>query len=183
MAEESSETKGTNNLDKELSNLYQPKAAVPKRAAVRAPRARKAAAGPSRKKAVIAKGKRKRAIARATLRAGRGEIRINGMDVNLVKPKEVRDLILEPIKVSSLAKTLADVSKIDVNVYGGGRSGQAQATRSAIAKVIASASPNDAIRKIYMEYDRTLLVDDYRRVEPKKFLGTKARARFQKSYR
>ena len=39
------------------------------------------------------------------------------------------------------------------------------------------------IRMECMRYDRIMLVDDPRRVEPKKFKGPKARARFQKSYR
>ena len=39
------------------------------------------------------------------------------------------------------------------------------------------------IKDILMAYDRTLLVADPRRCEPKKFGGTGARARFQKSYR
>lgn len=39
------------------------------------------------------------------------------------------------------------------------------------------------IKKILMDYDRTLLVADFRRCEPKKFGGRGARARFQKSYR
>jgi ribosomal protein S9 len=34
-----------------------------------------------------------------------------------------------------------------------------------------------------LEWDRSLLVEDSRRVEPKKFKGPKARARFTKSYR
>jgi small subunit ribosomal protein S9 len=70
-----------------------------------------------------------------------------------------------------------------IYVNGGGSSGQAQAARSALAKVIAKASGTDAVKKLYMEYDRTMLVDDVRQVEPKKFKGPKARARFQKSYR
>lgn len=39
------------------------------------------------------------------------------------------------------------------------------------------------IKDILMAYDRTLLVADPRRCEPKKFGGKSARARFQKSYR
>ena len=66
---------------------------------------------------------------------------------------------------------------------GGGTSGQAQAARSALAKVIAKADQGDAVRKAYIDYDRTLMVDDVRQVEPKKYKGPKARARFQKSYR
>ena len=39
------------------------------------------------------------------------------------------------------------------------------------------------IKDILIAYDRTLLVADPRRCEPKKFGGPGARARYQKSYR
>ena len=39
------------------------------------------------------------------------------------------------------------------------------------------------IKETLLQYDRTLLVADPRRCEPKKFGGRGARARFQKSYR
>lgn len=39
------------------------------------------------------------------------------------------------------------------------------------------------IKGILIQYDRTLLVADPRRCEPKKFGGPGARARYQKSYR
>lgn len=39
------------------------------------------------------------------------------------------------------------------------------------------------IKDILVQYDRTLLVADPRRCEPKKFGGPGARARYQKSYR
>lgn len=39
------------------------------------------------------------------------------------------------------------------------------------------------IKDILVAYDRTLLVADARRCEPKKFGGPGARARYQKSYR
>lgn len=38
-------------------------------------------------------------------------------------------------------------------------------------------------KELLVSYDRSLLVADPRRCEPKKFGGTGARARFQKSYR
>ena len=72
---------------------------------------------------------------------------------------------------------------IKVNVQGGGASAQAQAVRSAIAKSIIEFSGMESLKKDYMHYDRFMVVDDSRRVEPKKFKGPKARARFQKSYR
>ena len=74
-------------------------------------------------------------------------------------------------------------SKISVQVNGGGISGRAQAARSAIAKTLVGASESETLKRQYMSYDRNLLVDDHRRVEPKKFLGPKARARKQTSYR
>lgn len=39
------------------------------------------------------------------------------------------------------------------------------------------------IKDVLISYDRTLLVADPRRCEPKKFGGPGARARYQKSYR
>ena len=39
------------------------------------------------------------------------------------------------------------------------------------------------IKDILISYDRTLLVADPRRCEPKKFGGQGARSRYQKSYR
>lgn len=39
------------------------------------------------------------------------------------------------------------------------------------------------IKEILLSYDRSLLVADPRRCEPKKFGGRSARSRFQKSYR
>jgi small subunit ribosomal protein S16e len=39
------------------------------------------------------------------------------------------------------------------------------------------------IKEVLLTYDRSLLVADPRRCEPKKFGGPAARARYQKSYR
>jgi len=172
-----SENKNQNldNLNKELSSLTQQEA-------------EKKQAKPRKKstpkqKVILTKGKRKDAIARARLTKGNGVIKINGVDINLIKPKEIRELILEPVNFSNITKEIAESSNILVNVKGGGVSGQAQAARNAIAKAIAAAANSDIVRKAYMRYDRELLIDDPRRVEPKKFLGPKARARFQTSYR
>lgn len=64
------------------------------------------------------------------------------------------------------------------------------AVRQAIAKGIVAfyqkyvdeQSKRD-IKETLVQYDRSLLVADPRRCEPKKFGGRGARARFQKSYR
>jgi small subunit ribosomal protein S16e len=62
--------------------------------------------------------------------------------------------------------------------------------RQAIAKAIVAfyqkyvdeASKRE-IKETLLQFDRSLLVADPRRCEPKKFGGRGARARFQKSYR
>lgn len=73
---------------------------------------------------------------------------------------------------------------------GGGSVAQVYAIRQAVAKSLVAfyqkfvdeASKNE-IKNILVQYDRTLLVADPRRMEPKKFGGPGARARYQKSYR
>ncbi|MFH0922945.1 MAG: 30S ribosomal protein S9 [Candidatus Micrarchaeota archaeon] len=130
-------------------------------------------------KQLVARGKRKRAIARAIVKAGTGNVRVNGLFVTSISSPIVREVITEPLSF------LEGASKFDisVNVRGGGMMGQAQAARAAIAKAIVAFTGDDALRKKMLEFDRSLLVDDARRVEPKKFKGPKARARFTKSYR
>jgi small subunit ribosomal protein S9 len=132
---------------------------------------------------VFVKSKRKNAVARGSAKSGAGKIRINHFDVNTYEPIELRRIMLEPIRVSGTTHDIARKLDIDINVYGGGQSSQAQAIRGVIAKCIEKSSGGDSVRKEYLHYDRFMLIDDSRRVEPKKFKGPKARARFQKSYR
>ncbi len=131
-----------------------------------------------RKKIFVERGKRKRAIARATIREGTGILEINNLGINAFTSPVEREIISEPLRFT-------DASKIDVsvNVRGGGRMGQAQAARTAIARALVAYTGDEELRKRFMEFDRSLLVEDPRRVEPKKFKGPKARARFTKSYR
>lgn len=132
---------------------------------------------------VFVKSKRKRCVARASAKAGSGIIRINRMNIDTVEPIEIREFILRPVKLSSITRDLAKHLDISINVHGGGLSSQAQAASSAIARVIAGFANSDTVKKELLHYDRHLMIDDIRRVEPKKFLGPKARARFQTSYR
>lgn len=76
---------------------------------------------------------------------------------------------------------------IRVRVKGGGHTSQVYALRQAIAKAIVAyyAKYIDAysameLKKKLVAYDRTLLIADPRRMEPKKFGGQGARARRQK---
>ena len=132
---------------------------------------------------IVVKSKRKTAIARASVRSGSGTIRVNSFEINTLEPLGLRKVMLEPLHVSKLTQDLYKRVDITVNVYGGGMSAQAQAVRGVIAKGLSAFADTDTIKKEYMRYNRALLVDDTRRVEPKKFKGPKARARFQKSYR
>ncbi len=49
--------------------------------------------------------------------------------------------------------------------------------------VVVDETSKKEIKDILLRHDRTLLVADPRRAEPKKFGGPGARARYQKSYR
>jgi len=133
------------------------------------------------KQIVLTKAKKKRAIARAVLHyPGKGTLRINGYTLEAwANNKYVRLLVMEPLL---LAGDLAQRVDIYVNVRGGGFMGQAVAVRGAIAKALVQIA-GDELKEKYLDYDRMLLVDDVRRVEPKKPLGPKARAKKQTSYR
>ncbi len=131
-------------------------------------------------KIVLTSGKRKTAIARATVRDGKGRVRINKIPVEILQPEMARMVVMEPL---IMAKELAEKVDIDVTVNGGGFMAQAEAARTAIARGLVEWSGDEELRKVYLEYDRTLLVNDTRRKEPKKQGGRGARKRKQTSYR
>jgi len=132
-------------------------------------------------KVIQTKAKKKKAIARATLfYPGKGIVRINGFLIDVWQNnKYVTMMLKEPL---ILAGDISQKVDIYVNVRGGGFMGQAMAVRGAIAKALAALVGED-LRKKFLAYDRTLIVDDVRQVEPKKPLGRKARAKKQTSYR
>ncbi|AFZ73713.1 30S ribosomal protein S9 [Natronobacterium gregoryi] len=126
-------------------------------------------------------GKKKTAVARATVREGEGRVRINSQPVELVEPEMSRLKMLEPFRI--VGDELRSEMDIDVDVEGGGISGQADAVRTAIARGIVQHTNDAELRDAFMEFDRSLLVNDVRQSEPKKWGGPGARARYQKSYR
>jgi small subunit ribosomal protein S9 len=132
------------------------------------------------KKVIHTSGKRKTAIARGKFRAGKGRVRINKSPVELYDPELARLKIQEPL---TLAGDLLDKIDIDVRVVGGGVMGQAEAARMVIAKGLVQWTSNMELKEKFNQYDRTMLVGDPRRSEPKKYGGPGARARKQKSYR
>lgn len=125
-------------------------------------------------------GKKKTAIARATVSDGEGRVRINSQPVELVEPEIARLKMLEPFRI---VEGVRDDVDIDVSVRGGGYNGQADAVRTAIARGLVEFRNDAELRDAYMEFDRSLLVNDVRQSEPKKWGGPGARARYQKSYR
>ncbi|HEY9206783.1 MAG TPA: 30S ribosomal protein S9 [Candidatus Methanoperedens sp.] len=131
-------------------------------------------------KIVNSSGKRKTAIARATLREGKGRIRVNKKPLEIVEPELIRLKMSEPLE---FANNVIPTVDIDVNVRGGGIFGQAGAVRTAIARGLVEWTNDTALRDAMAQYDRSLLVNDTRYKLPKKFGGRGARKRRQKSYR
>ena len=126
-------------------------------------------------------GKKKTAVARATVRDGEGRVRVNTQPVELVEPELSRLKMLEPFRIAG--DELRDSVDVTVQVEGGGISGQADAVRTAIARGIVEHTNDAELRDAFMEFDRSLLVNDVRQPEPKKWGGPGARSRYQKSYR
>ncbi len=131
-------------------------------------------------KIVNSSGKRKTAIARATIREGKGRIRVNKKPLEIVEPELVRLKMSEPLEFAGNVIPTVD---IDVNVNGGGILGQAGAVRTAIARGLVEWTNDTALRDAMAQYDRSMLVNDTRYKLPKKFGGRGARKRRQKSYR
>ncbi len=131
-------------------------------------------------KIVNSSGKRKTAIARATIREGKGRIRVNKKPIEIVEPELIRLKMSEPL---DFAGNVIPTVDIDVDVRGGGIFGQAGAVRTAIARGLVEWTNDTALRDALAQYDRSLLVNDTRYMLPKRFGGTGARKRRQKSYR
>jgi len=133
------------------------------------------------KKVLVFSGKRKTATARATVKTGKGRIRVNNIPVEIFEPKLARDKVMEPLFLveDKVWKQL----DIKVKVSGGGFMGQAEAARTAIAKCLLNWTKSARLRRTFIDYDRTMIAGDPRRKEAKKFGGPSARARDQKSYR
>lgn len=110
-------------------------------------------------------GKRKEARARAKIKEGEGEVRINSRPLKTFNDEMVRLMIKEPLE---LADDLRDEIDIQVNVSGGGKMGQAEAVRQAIARALVKYSGSEELKGKMEEYDRYLLVRDSRTTEPHK---------------
>jgi small subunit ribosomal protein S9 len=129
---------------------------------------------------VVSVGKRKTSLAKATVKSGSGRIRINGHPLEIHQPEMARMRIIEPLIIFGENWKRYDIK---IRVKGGGFMSQADAVRMAIATGLVKMSQDYEARSRMIEHDRTMLVGDPRRTEPKKFGGPSARSRYQKSYR
>ena len=139
------------------------------------------------KKVAHTSGKRKTAVARATVKAGKGRVRVNSEPIEILQPALSRRKAAEPLIIADAMNRLA---KVDINIltHGGGIMGQTDAIRTAIARGLVlyyggAEGLDEELRDEYLRFDRSLLVNDPRRKEPKHQLGRGARRKKQKSYR
>jgi small subunit ribosomal protein S9 len=82
---------------------------------------------------VIATGRRKTAVARVRLRAGSGDITVNGRAIDAYFPS-IKDRVLVSGALEQLGK--ASSVNVDITVNGGGPTGQAGACRLGIARAL-----------------------------------------------
>ena len=123
-----------------------------------------------------ATGKRKTAIARVWLKAGSGNIQVNGLPCDEYFERETSRMIMR----QSL-ELLEAIDQFDVTatVRGGGHSAQAEAMRHGISRALCILDPEkrSAIKRA------GFLTRDARKKERKKYGRPGARKRFQYSKR
>ena len=121
-------------------------------------------------------GRRKSSVARVYLTSGKGKITINGRDFRKYLCRDnLANVVLEPLEAIDKVKDY----DFNINVRGGGLSGQAGAIRLGIAR---------ALLEVNVDYRSLLkaggyLKRDSRKVERKKYGQPGARKRFQFSKR
>ena len=140
-----------------------------------------------KKTSVQSSGKRKTAIARASIKKGKGRVRINGSPIEIMQPDMARMKAMEPLAIADAMDRLA-MADINISAEGGGTMGQVDAIRTAIARGLVfwndgAEGEDEELRAEYLRFDRSLLVNDPRRKEPKHQMGRGARKKKQKSYR
>jgi small subunit ribosomal protein S9 len=121
-------------------------------------------------------GRRKSAVARVFLKPGRGQIVVNGKQVDVFFARETgRMIVRQPLELTNHAQTF----DIKVSVLGGGESGQAGAVRHGITRALIDY---DAALKPELS-KAGFVTRDAREVERKKVGLRKARRAKQFSKR
>jgi small subunit ribosomal protein S9 len=121
-------------------------------------------------------GRRKTAVARVYVSEGKGNITVNGKDFkSYFTTATLQYKVNQPL-------TLTDNDgnfDININVYGGGVTGQAEAVRLALSRAMCEINEENRV----VLKPEGLLTRDPRMVERKKFGQKKARKKFQFSKR
>ncbi|TCS70464.1 SSU ribosomal protein S9P [Sulfuritortus calidifontis] len=121
-------------------------------------------------------GRRKSSVARVFIKAGKGQIVVNGKPVDQYFARETgRMVVRQPLVLTEKEGTF----DIMVNVAGGGESGQAGAVRHGITRALIEFDPS---LKTALKH-AGLVTRDAREVERKKVGLHKARRRKQFSKR
>ncbi|RLB03983.1 MAG: 30S ribosomal protein S9 [Deltaproteobacteria bacterium] len=127
-------------------------------------------------KRYYATGKRKTAVARVWLKPGTGKITVNKKPLDEYITRETAKMIIrQPFE---LTRTWGQFD-VDVNVRGGGISGQAGAIKHGITRALLEFNPD--LRPILKKAG--FITRDSRIKERKKYGQRRARARFQYSKR
>lgn len=121
-------------------------------------------------------GRRKTSVARVYLRPGKGNIVVNRTPIEEYFNRDsIKQVLKQPLALTGTS----DDYDILINVYGGGKTGQAGAVRLGIARALCEANPeNRPVLKA-----NGLLTRDARKVERKKYGQPGARKKFQFSKR
>lgn len=81
-------------------------------------------------------GRKKNAVAVATVRAGKGVMRVNGSPIDLLEPQALRVKVMEPVLLLGLKRF--QQLDVRVKVRGSGYVAQIYAIRQAIAKGVVA---------------------------------------------
>lgn len=121
-------------------------------------------------------GRRKTAVARVYLAEGKGKITVNKKDLaDYFTTATLQYKVNQPLALTNNDGNF----DITVNVYGGGITGQAEAIRLGISRIMCEIDPENRL----VLKPEGLLTRDPRMVERKKFGQKKARKKFQFSKR
>ena len=121
-------------------------------------------------------GRRKTAVARVYLAKGKGKITVNKKDMaDYFTTATLQYKVNQPLALTNNDGNF----DITVNVYGGGITGQAEAIRLGLSRIMCELDPENRL----VLKPEGLLTRDPRMVERKKFGQKKARKKFQFSKR
>lgn len=121
-------------------------------------------------------GRRKTAVARVYLSEGKGNVTINGKELEKYFPLAMQQAkVVRPFELTETTKKY----DVKVNVDGGGTTGQVEAVRMAISRALVEI--NEDYKPLLKA--ESLMTRDSRMVERKKPGQKKARKKFQFSKR